>query len=89
MQPIPTGCLRGSEDVIGIYASGLGAAIQNAEFRMQTIWDAAFLLDELEFAAGSLTRESLYWLRICSAIPVGPADQLRRLQGEADHLSGY
>jgi len=31
-------------------------------------------------------RESLYWLRICSAIPVGPADQLRRLQGEADQL---
>jgi hypothetical protein len=36
MQPIPTGGLRGPEDVIGIYASGLGAAIQNAEFRMLT-----------------------------------------------------
>ena len=31
-------------------------------------------------------RQSLYWLRICAAIGVGPASQLGRLQGEADQL---
>src|SRR5262245_20927191 len=31
-------------------------------------------------------RESLYWLRICAAIALGPAEQLRELQGEADQL---
>jgi four helix bundle protein len=31
-------------------------------------------------------RESLYWLRICAAIGLGRADDLRDLQGEADQL---
>jgi four helix bundle protein len=31
-------------------------------------------------------RESLYWLRICAALGLGPADHLRDLQGEADQL---
>ena len=31
-------------------------------------------------------RESLYWLRICEALRLGPADTVRELQGEADQL---
>ena len=31
-------------------------------------------------------RESLYWLRICAAIEVGPPSKLIQLQGEADQL---
>jgi four helix bundle protein len=31
-------------------------------------------------------RESLYWLRICAALELGPADCLRDLQGEADQI---
>jgi len=31
-------------------------------------------------------RESLYWLRMCAALELGPSDQLRDLQGEADQL---
>jgi four helix bundle protein len=31
-------------------------------------------------------RESLYWLRICGAVGLGPAERLRELQGEADQL---
>jgi four helix bundle protein len=31
-------------------------------------------------------RESLYWLRICAAIGLGPVERLRDLQSEADQL---
>jgi four helix bundle protein len=31
-------------------------------------------------------RKSLYWLRICAAVQLGPADRLRDLQLEADQL---
>jgi four helix bundle protein len=31
-------------------------------------------------------RASLYWLRICGAVGLGPAERLRELQGEADQL---
>jgi len=31
-------------------------------------------------------RESLYWLRICAALQLGPADTLRELQAEADQI---
>ena len=31
-------------------------------------------------------RESLYWLRICAALQLGPIDPLRELQAEADQL---
>jgi four helix bundle protein len=31
-------------------------------------------------------RESLYWLRIWAALNLGPSDQLRELQGEADQI---
>jgi four helix bundle protein len=31
-------------------------------------------------------RESLYWLRICEALGLGPADRVRDLQLEADQL---
>src|SRR5262245_13184770 len=31
-------------------------------------------------------RESLYWLRICAAVGLGPPERLRDLQGEADQL---
>lgn len=32
------------------------------------------------------SRESLYWLRICAELKLGPADTLRKLQAEADQL---
>jgi|ERR1051325_159794 four helix bundle protein len=32
-------------------------------------------------------REANYWLRICRAIQLGPADQIQELAGEADQLS--
>jgi four helix bundle protein len=31
-------------------------------------------------------RESLYWLRICEALELGPLTQVRELRGEADQL---
>jgi four helix bundle protein len=31
-------------------------------------------------------RETLYWLRICAALELGPTDRLRDLQREADQL---
>jgi four helix bundle protein len=31
-------------------------------------------------------RESLYWLRICEALKLGSADNVRELKGEADQL---
>jgi four helix bundle protein len=31
-------------------------------------------------------RESLYWLRICAAIPWGPVERLGELQAEADQI---
>lgn len=31
-------------------------------------------------------RESLYWLRICAAIPLGPVERLGELQAEADQI---
>jgi len=54
---------------------------------MQTVFGTLLSChDEVRRHCFRAARESLYWLRICSAIPVGPADQLRRLQGEADQL---
>jgi four helix bundle protein len=31
-------------------------------------------------------RESLYWLRICEALKLGPENRVRELRGEADQL---
>ena len=32
-------------------------------------------------------REAAYWLRICSVLQLGPADDLRTLSGEADQIA--
>jgi len=32
-------------------------------------------------------RESLYWLRICDALKLGPPNSVRELKGEADQLA--
>jgi four helix bundle protein len=33
------------------------------------------------------SRESIYWLRICAALRLGPEEELRRLRGEGDQIS--
>jgi len=76
--------------VPGICIYAIWAEIDNAECRIQTAF--ARLLFEITRAVSrwhppnSFERSSLYWLRICVAIGVGPADRLRERQGEADQL---
>ena len=33
------------------------------------------------------SREATYWLRICAALELAPADQLKQLDGEGDQIS--
>lgn len=45
--------------------------------------------DFVRYAQISLreSREAVYWLRICAVLQIGPAEELRRLQDEAEQVS--
>jgi four helix bundle protein len=63
-------------------ATGVGANLEEAKAGSSKREFIRFVEIALREA-----REAAYWLRICAALELGPADELQKLGGEADQIT--